>query len=78
VKYSKKVRDKAALICAISASSEPDALCCDVIAEALGLQPWGPERALAYAARSHVCIGVGWTHAVDAEAAALLVEGWTP
>lgn len=87
-RISKKVREDAALICAIAASAPPGRDCYDYeIAIALGLwrgslartskQP-AMQLALAAWSNAYHYHGCSWTQATDAEAEALLRTGWVP
>jgi hypothetical protein len=77
----KKIREEAALICAIAAST-PDLFAnYDAVVEGLGASE--EARDLALCAWWFVCCRVsgydpGTLSSVDAEAAALLLEGWVP
>jgi hypothetical protein len=87
-RISKKVREEAALICAISASEPGTRRCYDFeIAKDLGLWRGSiaktakrPSVALALAAWTHVFNAdeIEWSEETDAEAEALLRCDWSP
>lgn len=80
--YTKKDRERAILICAIAASS-PQPTPYQFIAQELGMTHATGARAVKLAreawfralSRQYNAL---WTHETDAEAEALLREGWTP
>jgi len=89
MRISKRTREQAAMICAVSASDgspRPDRDCYDLVAGRLWPRP--PKHAvnLALAAWDHVrdmecptgAVYVSWTAATDADAEALLRTGWEP
>ena len=82
MKITKKVREEAALICAVSASTRVQSgtgFTYSVIASHLGLDDKSPAFMLAFKAWLNARpIGCDWTQETDAEAEALLRTGWTP
>lgn len=79
MRYSKRDRDAAALICAISASSEHGEIYAQTC-PAIGVDVCGPAHRLAFCAYVLlVCrLGMRWTRETDAEAEALIRTGWEP
>jgi hypothetical protein len=78
-KISKRTREEAIRICDVAASTPGDRRTYEHIARTLGHDALGKEYMLAVDAWSYVYRrGVDWTPATDAEAAALLREGWCP
>lgn len=77
--YTEEVREQAALVCAIAASSEGLFPWYHDIAECLGLDAGSAALELAvdawFEVRAH---GLGWNREVDAEAEALIRTGWSP
>ena len=83
MRYTKKQREMAALICDISASAADREVYAN-IAEDLGLMYDHPAVDLARSAWDSLWFRVGspyhleWTAALDAEAAQMVREGWNP
>lgn len=77
MKISKKVREEAALICAIAASSPGHPLYC-MIERELGLSAKAGDLALRAWSRAGRGVKHFEWHHVDAEAEALLRTGWSP
>lgn len=85
VKISKKVREEAALICAIAASGGVTPERGDRRSRVYGeihrsLGVGGSDEALGLAIYAYVCLSefMPWTPEFDAEAEAMIRTGWTP
>ena len=82
-RYSKKERETAALICAIGASTPDLNQSYGEVCKALGIAEDCPASDLALDAWSHALAARLHLHdgddsAVDAEAAAMIADGWSP